>query len=228
MAHIRAGRYEEAEGILRALSRDLDSPNQVKRTTARVLLEMGRHEEAQEVVEGQDGEAASPRFGERIRGKPLCRRSGSGGRGAFRRAVDGRAGDRHVARVNLGVLLWNRGEREEALAIFDSFIDLYNGSLAVSLRRISWPWRWPSGIWGSRTLCFTRTPSWPSTKRPRQTPTILVQILLTGELFLEKYKATDARESFRQALERNPRHPRALLGQARILDFEGAGGAWSW
>jgi tetratricopeptide (TPR) repeat protein len=49
--------------------------------------------------------------------------------------------------------------------------------------------------------------------------------VLIGELFLEKYRATDAREAFSEVLERNPRHPRALLGQARILDFEGVGGA---
>jgi len=46
MAHIQAGRYAEAEEILRGLSRGLDSPTLAKRTTARVLLEVGRHEEA--------------------------------------------------------------------------------------------------------------------------------------------------------------------------------------
>jgi tetratricopeptide (TPR) repeat protein len=51
--------------------------------------------------------------------------------------------------------------------------------------------------------------------------------VLIGELFLEKYRATDAREAIAPVLEANPRNPRALLAQAKILGFEGVGGSVS-
>jgi tetratricopeptide (TPR) repeat protein len=127
--------------------------------------------------------------------------------------------------LNLGISLWDRGERQEALAIFDSFIDLYNGSadrltpedlmavgVAVRYLGVTDP-----DLYQDALMAFDDAArADPDDPRPA---------LFAGELFLEKYRATDARDSFRPVLERNPRHPRALLGQARILDFEGAGGA---
>ncbi len=225
MAHIQAGRYEEAEEILRALSRGLDSPNQVKRTTARVLLEVGRHEEARETVEGQGGEASSLEletvFGESLYAVGRVQEAEA----AFRRAVDGGATDRHLARMRLGILLWDRGEREPALDLFDSFIDLYNGSsgrltaedlmaVAVAVRYL-----------GVRDPQLHKDAVMAAEEAAEADPDDLRPILLTGELFLEGYKATEARVSFGQVLERNPRHPRALLGQAKVLDLEGTGGA---
>src|SRR5690606_4387559 len=49
--------------------------------------------------------------------------------------------------------------------------------------------------------------------------------ILVGELFLEKYNSTEAHASFREALARNPKHPRALIGEARATDFDQARGA---
>ncbi len=46
-------------------------------------------------------------------------------------------------------------------------------------------------------------------------------LLRVGDLFLDKYNAPDARVSYQQVLARAPGHPRALLGLARVLDFEG-------
>jgi len=43
-----------------------------------------------------------------------------------------------------------------------------------------------------------------------------------GDLFLNKYNAPDARASYRDALKVAPNHPRALLGLARVLAFEGS------
>ncbi|HEV8358303.1 MAG TPA: hypothetical protein VGQ17_16235 [Gemmatimonadales bacterium] len=45
--------------------------------------------------------------------------------------------------------------------------------------------------------------------------------LRLGDLFLDKYNAPDARESYRAALRLAPGNPRALLGIARVLAFEG-------
>ena len=42
-----------------------------------------------------------------------------------------------------------------------------------------------------------------------------------GDLFLDKYNAPDARASYRDALKVAPKNPRALLGLAQVLAFEG-------
>ena len=42
-----------------------------------------------------------------------------------------------------------------------------------------------------------------------------------GEMFLEKYNGPDARQMFAGVLRENPSQPRALLGMARVLDFDG-------
>src|SRR6185436_14470893 len=46
-----------------------------------------------------------------------------------------------------------------------------------------------------------------------------------ASLFLEKYNRTDAASAAKEALDRNPSHPGALLAMARVLDADGAPGA---
>jgi len=45
--------------------------------------------------------------------------------------------------------------------------------------------------------------------------------LRTGDLFLDKYNAPDARASYEEVLRLARENPRALLGLARVLEFEG-------
>ncbi len=49
--------------------------------------------------------------------------------------------------------------------------------------------------------------------------------LRTGDLFLEKYNAPDARASFELVLKSQPDNARAMLGLARVMDFESKGDA---
>lgn len=49
--------------------------------------------------------------------------------------------------------------------------------------------------------------------------------LRAADLFLERYNAPDARLGYEGVLRRAPEHPRALLGLARVLEFEGNGEA---
>jgi len=46
-----------------------------------------------------------------------------------------------------------------------------------------------------------------------------------GDLFLDKYNAPDARTSYDEALRLAPNHPRALLGLAKLLAFDGSSAA---
>lgn len=225
LSQLRAGRYDEALSGLEALSRDREAPFEVRRAYARALLEVGRYEDALRTVVGDGGTAVSPEL-ENVFGETLyVVGRGLEAEAAFRRAMEGGATDRYSARLNLGVLVWDRGDREEALALFDSFIDLYNGSrgrlTAEDLMAVGTAVRYLGvtnpALFQDALLAFDDAAEIaPDDLRPD---------LLAGELFLEKYRATDAREAFRPVLERNPRNPRALLGQAKILDFEGVGGS---
>ncbi len=224
-ARLRAGAYDEALAALRTLARDPGSAPEAARAHARALMEVGRYEEALRAVAGSGGRAASPEL-ETVYGEAL-RALGRGrdAEAAFRRALDGGSRDRTTARLNLGIVLWDRGDRAGARSLFDSFIDLYNRSRgALSAHDLM-----AVGT-AVRYLGITSPPLFQDAllaydEAARADPLDPGPELLAGELFLEKYRATDARESFRKVLSRNPRSPRALLGLARILDFEDAPGA---
>jgi tetratricopeptide (TPR) repeat protein len=226
LTELRSGRYQEAIDGLRALSAHGGRAPSVGRTLGRALMEVGRYQEAVEALVGGSGVAeADPAFSNVLGEALYALGRVQEAEALFQRALEGGASDRNVAKLNLGILQWNRGEREEALALFDSFIDLYNRSgstlsaedlMAVG-RAVSYLGVTNPALYQDALMAFTEASELaPRDPRPH---------LLAGELFLDKYRATDARESFKVVLTENPRNPRALLGQARILDFEGAGGS---
>ena len=47
--------------------------------------------------------------------------------------------------------------------------------------------------------------------------------LRVAGLFLEKYQSGEAKKSLEALLQKNPRHPRALLASARVASFDGSG-----
>jgi len=225
LSQLRSGQYDEALAALQRIARDDDASPAAVRSYSRALMEVGRYEDAVRFLGGGGGSAGSVEW-ENSFGEVLYEVGRiQDAEAAFRRAVDGGASDGTVARLNLGILMWDRGDREEALALFDSFIDIYNRDRTrlqpEDLMAVGQAVRYlgvtnPS-LYQDALMAFDDAAELdPDDLRPD---------LLAGELFLEKYRATDARESFRPVLERNPRHPRALLGQARILDFEGVGGS---
>ncbi|MFC1660431.1 tetratricopeptide repeat protein, partial [Gemmatimonadota bacterium] len=133
---LRSGRYEEALPLLQRLSRGESGPPAVRRALARALLEVGRYEDARAAVTGDGGEAVSLEvenvLGEAHFAVGRIREAEE----SFRKAVDGGASDAAVARMNLGVLLWNRGERDQALTLFDSFFDLYNSGQRLTAEEL--------------------------------------------------------------------------------------------
>ncbi len=220
-ALLRSGDYESALDALGDLRRGSGSTPEVEKSYARALAETGQYEQALRALSGAGGGAPAIEL-ENTRGEILFTLGRlAEAEAAFRRAMEGSASDAHQARKNLGVLLWDRGEREAALALFDSFIDLYNGSSAsLSAEELE-----AVGV-AVRYLGVTNPDLFQDAlmafdEAAAADPDAFGPPLLVGELFLEKYRATDARESLGIVLEQNPRHPRALLGQARVLDFEG-------
>ncbi len=222
---IRRGEYDRGLAALRNLAWEPDAHPMTVRAYAQGLMEVGRYEEARRTLAGPGGRARFPELENTLGELDYLQGRLNEAEAAFQRAVENNVPDRHLARLNLGLLAWDRGDRTEALRIFDTFIDLYNQSrtrlsaeelmaVGIAVRHLGVN---SSVLYQDALRAFDDAAEVdPNDHRPD---------LLAGELFLEKYRATDARDSFRPVLEANPRHPRALLGQARILDFEGAGGS---
>jgi len=218
-AAFRAGRYEEAIVIFETHLAGGDP--RAARGLARALAEVGRYREAEEKLFAW--EAAHPQSAEvgntlgevrRLQGKL------SDAEEAFGKAVSGRASDSLSAELNLAVALFERGEREEAMRRFDRFIDVYNQSTRLSsdaLTAVAQACRYlgrddPQLLKDSLKAFDEAIAADPGSPEPK---------ILLGELFLEAYNSTDAEATFKEVLEANPTHPRALLGMARCADFSG-------
>ncbi len=139
-------------------------------------------------------------------------------RTAFQRAVDGGAGDRNVARVNLAILEYQYGDRDEAMERFDEFIDIYNGSQELGARDLT------AVAQAVRYLSVTNADLLHDALRAADEaitadPMSLDARKLTGELFLRTYQGLDADAAFDNVLDRNPRDAEALLGKARAMEF---------
>jgi tetratricopeptide (TPR) repeat protein len=215
----RAGRWDEALDALGAFGRD--APTEVRREHARVLLTLGRFDDALEVAgpAGGDPELDNVR-GEALRGLGRLDEA----RAAFLAAERGGATDALPARLNRARLLLVRGEREQAHELFDSFFDAYNDGAARSAEDLM-----AVGT-AVRQLSFTDSRLVQDALRAYEEaaaadPTDLRPEILVGELFLSIYVAPEAHAAFDRVLEVNPTHPRALLGKARVLEFDGDGAA---
>ena len=217
----QTGAYERAIGAYQELARRPGAPPEVHRDLARVLLEVGRAQDAERHLRAQ---GASPDLSN-VLGEVL-RATGrwTAAEAAFRAAADGRASDATPARANLAELLWDSGRRAEALRLFDGFIDLYNRGARLSAADLMAVGRAVKHLGATNPQLF-RDALLAFDQAAQAAPGDPLPKVLAGELFLEKYNATEAHASFKDALARNPKHPRALLGEARALAFDGAQGA---
>jgi len=128
---LRTGSYDEALEAYADLVRG-GAPLTVGREYARALMEVGRYQDAIAYLQGAGSVALDNVLGEALFTVGRVQEAEA----AFQRAMDGRAQDREVARLNLAYSLLSRGQREAAFQIFDSFIDLYNGSRALSAEEL--------------------------------------------------------------------------------------------
>lgn len=139
----------------------------------------------------------------------------------FRRAREMGAPDSLTARLELALLDLRAGERASAMRELDAFIDLYNQGVARSASDLLAVGR-AVQVLGRTDPQLFRDALRAFDEAAAADPSSAEAKLLAGELFLEKYNATDARESFQEVLRAHPEHPRALLGMARVLEVEGS------
>ncbi|MDH3224744.1 MAG: tetratricopeptide repeat protein, partial [Gemmatimonadota bacterium] len=126
------------------------------------------------------------------------------------------------ARLNLGVLEYTYGDRERAYELFDSFIDYYNQGrrlgyedlAAVGTAMVYLSRRVPDLAHDALRALDEAEAAGARDHRAR---------LATGRLFLERYDAAHASESFRAVLRENQKHPEALQGLAMVAQLEGGG-----
>src|SRR6185503_19967970 len=144
-------------------------------------------------------------------------------RAAFEKAIAGRATDAPSAEANLAVLRYEKGEREEATKAFRRLIDAYNTRDALSsedLVAVAIACRYlgvdDPQLFKDALKAFDDAIA--------ADPANIDARVRLAELFLEKYNGSDAASTLEEALERDPRHARALLAMARVRDFDGAPG----
>lgn len=139
---------------------------------------------------------------------------------AFRRAARSSVSDSLQAVLNLALLEESTGRRDSAFARLDSFIDFYNARRqldAASLTTIATAARHlgarDPGLFEDAVRVYDEALTRDGTYLPAR--------IAVGDLLLEKYNNTEAREAYQQALSINPNSPAALLGTARSMHFDG-------
>ena len=134
IAQLRSGSYDEALSALREIA--LGDESDSGRSAAYVaymaaLAEVGRYDDALDMgteAPGGMSVAVANTLGEILYQVGRVEEA----REAFARSIDGSAGDRHSAQLNQAIAEWDYGDREVALADFDTFIDIYNGAETLS------------------------------------------------------------------------------------------------
>ena len=229
ISDLRAGAYESAIEALGEISRSDPGPNLSRSDRRRAyvaylsaLAEVGRYEDALEAV-SQAPPAIVIELANTA-GKILYELGQiDPAREQFVRAVQGGAVDRNSARLNLAIIEWRYGDRDTAFAAFDSFIDLYNGSTPLSSTDLTAVATAVQYL-GIREHELFQDALRAYDEAVAADPGSLEPRVLIGELFLDKYNGPEADAALREVLERNPNHPRALLGLARAMKFNGTVG----
>ena len=221
-AALRSGDYEAAVAAFTDELRSNRTSTDARIGLMEALMMTGEYERAIAVArEAPDAEGVANHLGEALRGAGRLDEA----RTAFERAAAGRGPWRLTAEANRAELLFERGRIDEAMAAFDGFIDVYNASsgrlsaadLVAVGRAVAYLGRERPDLFQDALRAFDEAaaadPGW---HEPR---------VRAGTLFLSKYSSPEAKVEYEAVLASNPRHPGALYGMARALEFDNAAGA---
>lgn len=134
-------------------------------------------------------------------------------------ASDGR--DRLEARLWLGRTALDGGQRDDALALFDTFIDAYNNASSLTGRDLLAVGHAVAFL-GERDPDLFRDALRAFDEALAADPDLDEAQIAIGELFLDKHNSGEAKGAFQTVLSRNPNHPEANLGMARAQRFDGS------
>lgn len=220
----RSGNY--AEAIAAAESRLAADANDAVAavTLVRALRDIGRTDDA---VQAATKFVAVPALAPRLQlqlGYALKERGRlAQAQQAFQAAR--RGPDSLMARYEVALLAYERGERDAADREFDAFIDIYNRNKAsltgADLRAVALACRMlgrnDPQLFKDALRAFDEANARDSLELDGR-----VQL---GEMFLEKFNGEDASDAIQSVLAVNPKHPRALLAMAELMAFDGRGNA---
>ncbi|MCZ6918745.1 MAG: tetratricopeptide repeat protein [Gemmatimonadetes bacterium] len=213
---VRSGEYRDAIRAFTRLARDGEVA--AGRGLVRTLAEVGRDDDAEREARRLYA-SASLQFAN-VLGEVLYARGRlDEAEPLFREAARG-ATDSLTARLNLARVQYDRGELETAMAGFDEFIDVYNSGgelVAEELTAVATAARYL----GIRDYQLFRDALRVYDEAFAVDPDDLEPRVRVGELFFARFNNTEATNTFREILGINPNHPRALLGMARSLHFDG-------
>ena len=225
-----AGEYEEAARSYRALARAGQSFPESARGLARALAATGEYDRALEALDeavAREGAAAGAQL-DRLRGQ-ILRVLGrtDEAEAALRASIAAGADDATLARLALAELLWYSGRQDEAILLFDGFIDFYNASAGPSAEELmavgtalTYLGRRDSQLFHDAVRAFEEAiAAAPRDPAPR---------VAMAELFLSKYNSREAGALLDEAESLNPRHAGLLLARARRAQFDGSYEAIEW
>ncbi|MFL5582411.1 MAG: tetratricopeptide repeat protein [Gemmatimonadaceae bacterium] len=218
---LRTGRYDEAAQAYRALASAPQPAPGARRGLLRALVETGKYDEA--IAEAQRLGADAPAEIAVPLGDALAAR-GRLDEAERAYAAGARGPDALAARLRIGELHLQRGRVEEAMAVFDDFIDVYNrgrdrltseelAAVGVAVKHLG---RRDPQLFKDALKALDEAVA-------KDSLNVDAQVAL-GELFLEKYNSGEAKPTLERALTINPRHPRGLLAAARRAQFDGEPG----
>jgi tetratricopeptide (TPR) repeat protein len=219
------GQYANAILVMQSLPKTDSAWVEMQPMLVRALATIGRYDEAErvgrEAAAAPGGKVVLNTLGETV----LLRGKREAAESLFTRAVETRAADSLTAKLNLAILMFDRGDRGRALDAFDRFIDVYNTRaktlksdelVAVGLAVRYLGVRDPQLFKDALKAFDSALRIDPANDEAR---------VKLGELFLEKYNHADAQTEFEEVLRTNAYHPGALVGAAKRLDADGQPGA---
>jgi tetratricopeptide (TPR) repeat protein len=203
----RGGKYQQAIAALNKVPASDSDWAASQRDLVRAYAAVGKYDEAEAagrraVLSPKGGIVWNP-LGEVLitRGKRAAAES------AFVRARS--TPDSLIASLNLAVLHYDRGDRDQAMKEFDKFIDVYNRSLGNELTS--------DDLMAVAIACEYLGENDPQLFHDAQKaydrattvdPSNDAAKIRLGELFLRKYNFEEAQKAFEEVLQTNPNDPR--------------------
>src|SRR5688572_10053752 len=217
------GAYDSAATVFGQLatSQDTTIAASARRLHVRALAERGRYDEAEALARRYGGKELLVPLGDLLRTRGRLPQAES----VYVLAASQQAKDSLTAALRIGELRLDRGDRTGAARTFNRFIDIYNsrGSRLNSTELLAVA-RAVRFLGADDPQLFKDALRAYDAAIAADSGNVDARIEL-GEMFLEKYNAPDARQMFASVLRENSSQPRALLGMARVLSFDGAPGA---
>jgi tetratricopeptide (TPR) repeat protein len=137
----------------------------------------------------------------------------------FRAAIAAGSLERHIAEVSLAELAARHGDLDDAWKRADA--------LAAAYEKSPTPWSSDDHVAAGRAyLLLGSQAKWIRAALASFDAAVAADssnidaMVRVGDLFIDKFNAPDARTAYDVVLKRSPTNPRALMGLARVLDFQ--------